>query len=338
VVAITNPFERKPAATSPDSGAPTATATVTRGPFTSETGVSGTLGYAGTYHVVNQATGRITWLPSVGSVVRQGKPLYKVAGSSVVLLYGKVPLYRALSTGKTGADVKELNAALVALGYTSDYYVSRTSSYFGSATAYALKKFQKHFGMTQTGKLAPSAVVFVPYSEVRIVSRSGQLGAVAPGGSVMEVSSTIRQVTVALSADLQSQVKVGDKVNITLPLGETTPGVVSSVGNVATQPSSGGTATVSVKIRPLKSKATGQLDKAPVQVSIVTASVKDALSVPINALLALAGGGYAVEVVEADGRRHLVGVTVGLFDDNAGTVQVTGTGLQAGQKVVIPAT
>ena len=78
-------------------------------------------------------------------------------------------------------------------------------------------------------------------------------------------------------------------------------------------------------------------------VSITTASVSDTLVVPVDALLALAGGnaagsaGYAIEVVE--GRVHrLQAVSLGLFDDAEGLVQVSGRGLSAGQRVVVPAT
>jgi hypothetical protein len=59
--------------------------------------------------------------------------------------------------------------------------------------------------------------------------------------------------------------------------------------------------------------------------------------VPVNALLALASGGYAVEMVDADGTHRLVAVSVGLFDDAEGLVQVSGRGLAAGQRVVVPA-
>ena len=57
--------------------------------------------------------------------------------------------------------------------------------------------------------------------------------------------------------------------------------------------------------------------------------------VPVNALLAQPGGGYAVEVNGSHGH-HLVSVTLGLFDDAAGLVQVTGTRLLPGQRVVVP--
>jgi hypothetical protein len=56
----------------------------------------------------------------------------------------------------------------------------------------------------------------------------------------------------------------------------------------------------------------------------------------VDALLALAGGGYAVEAVGAGGVHHLVGVTLGLFDDADGLVQVSGPGIFAGQQVVVP--
>jgi hypothetical protein len=129
-------------------------------------------------------------------------------------------------------------------------------------------------------------------------------------------------------------------VTITLPDNQTTPGVVSSIGTVATTPSgaNGGstTPTVTVDITPSDPAATGSLDQAPVQVAITTASVPSALVVPVNALLSLASGGYAVEAVSAGGVHHLVPVSLGLFDDADGLVQVSGSGLASGQHIVVP--
>ena len=74
------------------------------------------------------------------------------------------------------------------------------------------------------------------------------------------------------------------------------------------------------------------------QVGITTSSVHGALVVPVTALLAQASGGYSVEVLGAGAGagNHLVPVSLGLFDDADGLVQVTGPGLAAGQKVVAP--
>jgi hypothetical protein len=183
--------------------------------------------------------------------------------------------------------------------------------------------------------------VFLP-TAARITNVSGTLGGPAqPGQSLLKATSTDHQVTINLDAARQGQVKVGDQVIVTLPNQKTTPGVVSSVGTVATTPP-GGTGdskpTIPVTVTPTDQAAVGTLDQAPVQVSITTASVKDALVVPVTALLAQAGGGYAVEVVDPTGLHHLVPVTLGLFDDNQGLVQVTGSGLTVGQNVVVPTT
>jgi len=174
---------------------------------------------------------------------------------------------------------------------------------------------------------------------IRVTSIPATLGGPA-GGAIIQASGTARLVKVNVDATQQANIKVGDQVTITLPDNSTTAGVVSTVGTVATAPASqgnggGGSPTVEVDITPTNQAATGTLDQAPVQVSIITASVPNALVVPVNALLALTGGGYAVEVVAATGAHKLVGVQLGLFDDSSGLVQVTGTALRPGDRVVV---
>jgi multidrug efflux pump subunit AcrA (membrane-fusion protein) len=134
-------------------------------------------------------------------------------------------------------------------------------------------------------------------------------------------------------------VAVGDRVTITLPDNETTPGVIASVGTVAAAPASGNSSTsptITVLVDPTDPAATGSWDQAPVNVTITTGSVTNALVVPVDALLAQVSGRYAVEAVGANGTRRLVPITLGLFDDADGLVQVSGSGLTAGQHVVVP--
>ncbi|MBT2508367.1 peptidoglycan-binding protein [Streptomyces sp. ISL-98] len=335
-IVVTDPFggEAKDPLTKPT--ARTGLAKVTKGTLAARTQENGTLGYAGDYKVVNKAGGTVTKLPGAGTVVRQGKVLYRVDGKPVLFLYGAyVPVYRALEWNMEGADVQQLNAALVALGYATKDEIDPDSDYFSWQTYYALKEMQDEVGLKETGKLPLGQAVFLSAKEIRVTKVSAvRGGAAAPGAVVLEASSTQRQVTVALNASQQSDVAIGDKVTISLPNGKTTDGVVSSVGKIATK--SDDSMTISVEIKPSNPKATGQLDQAPVQVSIVTDTVKDVLSVPVNALLALAGGGYAVEVVGADDAHRLIPVTAGLFDDSAGMVEVKGDGLKVGQKIVVP--
>ncbi len=314
------------------------------------------------YPVINQARGTYTTLPTLGQVIRQGHILYRVDERPVVLLYGSTPAYRTLSAGATGPDVAELNTDLVALGYATASQLGPASASFGSATTTAVEKLQAALGVTQTGALTLGQAVFEP-TALRVTTVAAQPGGSAQTGeTVLQGTSTTREVQVALDASQETSVAVGDKVSITLPNNRTTPGVVSSVGTVATCPSGSGsgsssaapgtdtcppagsgnstTPTIAVGVTPSDPAATGTWDQAPVQVGITTASVADAVVVPVTALLGEPGGGYAVEVVGAGiGRSNrLVPVSLGLFDDADGLVQVSGSGLAAGERVVVAST
>ena len=160
------------------------------------------------------------------------------------------------------------------------------------------------------------------------------VGAGAMAGPVLSATWVTRQVSIQLDTGLEGQVAVGDRVSITLPDNQTTPGRITYVSSVASNGQNG--PTFAVDAVPTDPAATGNLDQAPVNVSITTASASNVLVVPVDALLALSGGGYALEVVGAAGQHSLEPVTTGLFDDADGLVQVSGSGLAAGQRVVVP--
>jgi peptidoglycan hydrolase-like protein with peptidoglycan-binding domain len=326
----------------------TSTALVTRRTLVSQTQVSATLADAGSYSVVNQALGTLTGLPAVGKVVRQGRALYQVDGEPVVLLHGNVPAWRALSAGMTGTDVRELNTALVRLGYTSAVALGPRAGwdYFGAGTASALERFQAHLGITSpTGSLALGQAVFLP-SAVKITAWATAVapGVAATAGAVlMTATSDSPVVTIALDTAQQAEVSAGDTVSVTLPRGNTTPGVVTSIGTVATTNATTHTTTITVVVALRHPAQVRHLSSAPVTVSITTGVVRNALVVPVTALLAQpargageAGGGYAVEVAGAGGH-HLVPVSAGMIDNATGLVQVTSRGLAVGQRVVVPA-
>jgi hypothetical protein len=338
---ITDPFAGSSPTSSgvADNADPTSLAAVARQSLASQTQVAATLGYAGSFSAVDQAQGTFTSLPAVGQVIAQGQVLYEVDGQPAVLLYGATPAYRSLSEGASGPDVEELNDDLVALGEYSTGEAAPTSDTFDAATEYGVEKLQAALGVTQSGTLALGQAVFLP-TAARITAVTANLGAPAQAGQpVLSATSTTRQVSIALDADQQSEVAVGDHVTVTLPSNQTTPGVISSVGTVAATASSTSSSTsptVTVLVNLTDPAATGSGDQVPVEVSITTGSVSNALVAPVDALLALSGGGYAVEVAEAHGVHQLVPVSLGLFDDADGLVQVIGQGLSVGQKVVVP--
>jgi multidrug efflux pump subunit AcrA (membrane-fusion protein) len=145
-----------------------------------------------------------------------------------------------------------------------------------------------------------------------------------------------RQIQIQLDPSLQGQVRAGEAITITLPNDRTTPGRITDVSSVATPGQNGSPATIAVDAVPTDPASIGRLDQAPVNVSITTGSVRDALVVPVDALLSLQSGGYAVEEVASNGAHHLEAVNTGLFDDADGLVQVTGPQLRPGQRVVVP--
>ncbi|HEY4028634.1 MAG TPA: peptidoglycan-binding domain-containing protein [Candidatus Dormibacteraeota bacterium] len=285
----------------------------------------------------------VTWLPGVGDVVDRGQPVYRANGVPITLLFGDEPLSRQLAQSVSGHDVQELEQNLLALGYAGSGNLQADGTFTAADTA-AVKRWQQALGVPVTGVVDVGDVVVLS-GAARVTHLQVAVGAaVSSGAQILSASSTARQVVVQLDAARQSQVRVGDQVTVVLPNQKTTAGTVAAVGRVATQPSPGATGqgssstpTVEVDVTPGDPAATGTIDQAPVQVSITTATVADALVVPVTALLAQPGGEYAVEVAGTQGSGdRLLPVTLGLFDDADGLVQVSGPGLAAGLRVVVP--
>jgi multidrug efflux pump subunit AcrA (membrane-fusion protein) len=321
------------------------TATVERGKLSDMVSQYGTLTYrarsdGSPYSVFNQASGTYTKLPDAGDNVDCGAVLYRVNDHPVLLLCGSTPAYRSLSQGAGGPDVTELNANLVHLGYATRAKLDPSSGHFGSGTASALEKLQSKLGENQTGSLQLGQAIFLPES-VRIATVTGRLGGTAqPGAHVLDATSGTLEVQLALDPSQQDEVKRGDRAQIILPGNTSVTGKVDRLGKVAQIPAGqnngAGAATIPAYISlddPAKAR---RLDKAPVQVEITTKGVENALSVPVTAIVGKSGGGFAVEVVRADGRRELVAVKLGLFDTAGGRVQVVQGALRQGDRVVVP--
>jgi peptidoglycan hydrolase-like protein with peptidoglycan-binding domain len=293
------------------------------------------------YPVINQARGVYTSLPDNGDKVDCGGVLYRVDDKPVVLLCGTVPAYRGLHMGVKGRDVRQLNRNLHQLGYDADAHVriDPGDNDFTSKTKQALRVLQRNKGVSVTGGLEIDDAVFLPVA-VRIAKVTGQVGGSAgPGAPVLSATSDTLHVQVALDPSQQGEVKKGDRAQITLPGNTPVTGRVAGFGRVAQAPagqdSKAADATIPTFISLDDPAKAGGLDKAPVQVDITTKGVESALSVPVTALVGKSGGGFAVEVVRAGGRRELVAVELGLFDTANGRVQVEGE-LDEGDLVVVP--
>ncbi len=315
-----------------------------------------------------------TALPEVGDVIKEGQSLYSVSNEPVPLLYGSIAAYRAFYVGMSdGADVGELTQDLISLG---DGVGLGQSNNYSLATATAVERWQRAFGLPVTGQILLGEVVFEP-GPIRVTSVTPSVGSSVAGaggggaagsggggggGTVLTATSTTPIVTLDLDVSQEYLVKPGDGVSIVLPDGTSTVGGrIETVGNVATCPSGGGTGTgtgatngsstaagslcssggsgsssdptVPITVTLDRTPTLATLDEAPVNVNITTQKAPNVLAVPVNALLALQGGGYGVDVVTGE-TSHLVGVTTGLYSDNL--VQVSGSGISVGARVEVP--
>jgi peptidoglycan hydrolase-like protein with peptidoglycan-binding domain len=325
---------------------PANTAEVEKGRLSAVVSQDGTLTYrarpdGSPYSVINRARGTYTELPESGDEVGCGGVLYRVDDKPVVLLCGPVPAYRDLHTGDAGQDVRQLNRNLHRLGYDADahVHVEPGDRDFTSETEEALEVLQHDEGLPVTGALGLGDAVFLP-EPVRIAKVAGALGGAArPDAPVLNATSDKLHVQVALDPSQQGEVERGDRARITLPGNRPVSGRVEGFGRVAQAPagpdSRAADATLPTYIGLDDVARARGLDRAPVGVDITTKGVENALSVPVTALVGRSGGGFAVEVVRAGGRRELVAVQLGLFDTGGGRVQVEGD-LREGDRVVVP--
>jgi peptidoglycan hydrolase-like protein with peptidoglycan-binding domain len=323
---------------------PANTAKVERGKLSDRVSQAGILTFrarsdGSPYTAINEAHGIYTKLPVEGDKVNCGDVLYRVDDDPVLLLCGTVPAYRDLDAGDTGKDVRQLNRNLHELGYDADADIDPDDIDFTWRTEAALEKLQDDKGFAETGELDIGDAVFLPKS-ARISTVTVKLGGSAqPGGQVAQATSDTLEVQVDLEASQQGEVKKGDRAQITLPGNRSVKGRVDRLGRVAQAPAGpnagAGDATIAAYIRLDDPGRARGLDKAPVEVDVTTKGVKSALSVPVTALVGKSGGGFAVEVVRAGGRRELVAVELGLFDTTDGRVAVEGD-IHAGDRVVVP--
>lgn len=283
-----------------------------------------------------RSAGTLTAVPAATSEPAPGDVLFRVDTSPVVLLGGSFPVWRDLSQGAKGEDVLQLERNLADLGYFSRV----PDEEFLEPTTEAVKKWQKAIGVSETGVVSQSSIVFVP-EPARVGSTSTALGAVVDASTVVAALTT-RMPSVAVKVPLAKQAlaTVGSSVTVTLTDGRTTSGSISSVGQPvaeAGKQSDSGGQSVSDRFVPIEIALTdlaqlGAVQEGPVAVDLVGERHENVLAVPVDALLAQPGGGFAVEVVTDGATRSTVPVTTGLYED--ALVEVSGEGLAEGTTVV----
>jgi hypothetical protein len=351
-----------------------ATAEVVRTDLSDYWTESGTVGYRKQRTLRGVAPGVLTWLPRSGSTISRGETLYRAGDRPVTLFYGSSPMFRDIGTvGLVGRDVKVLADNLRALGYRigpqpapgtritvqngpapaandqgkdapgtdrksgesdeSGAYqtvVTSEDAVFTRSLKDAVRRWQAAGTVRPANGTVTLGDVLVLSGAVRVGAAAAQLGDDATG-NLMAISDRAKAVSVEIDASRADDLRAGQPVRITLPDSSHTNGTISSVSsNVRADAADGGDQgpQVQVVIAVTKASKIRNISSAAVDVRFTGTTRRDVLAVPVGALLALSGGGYGVQVSGG----ALTAVKVGLFAD--GMVQITGTGITAGTRVV----
>ncbi|MGO4104231.1 peptidoglycan-binding protein [Leifsonia sp. YAF41] len=305
------------------------TVNVSRGDLIERVRVKGTLAFAGTHELGTTLGGTVTAVTDAGATVGQGGELFRIDDQPVLLFLGSLPMWRALSLGvEDGRDVLQLEQNLAALGF----FEREPDEEFAQSTATAIEKWQKSLGLEKTGAIEPGRIVFGA-APVRIAERKAAIGDAA-GPAIVSVSDTEKRVSGFIAPNLKEVAAVGSAVSVMLPDGTAVPGTITTVGAPVEKDDGMGGKSLKLPIT-ISLDDPAQADAfSDVSVSLTLALTKsaDALLVPVLALLAQPGGGFAVETLKGT-NSTIVPVELGAFAD--GMVEIVSGKLVEGAAVVV---
>lgn len=238
-----------------------------------------------------------------------------------------------LSTGDSmaGADVAQLETALVALGHDAAGTLVADDVY-DATTAAAIAEFQTAIGQAPDGVVNLGEIVFTAGPLLISEALTSVGSTVSDGDPILAVAAAEQVVRMQIPAGDQGLVDVGNAVTVILPGFEEAPATIVSIDPTATVDNNGDVvfdATVALD----NSDVAVGLNEAPVTIDVVGDTAAGVLAVPVTALIALSEGGYAVEVQTSTGFQ-LVAVDPGFFAD--GLVAINSDGIAAGDMVTLP--
>ena len=273
--------------------------------------------------------------------------------SASLLMFGELSAWRDMKEGiAPGEDINQLKLNLIALGYGTNETLEMDST-FGSNTTEAIMKLQSDLNLISSGEINFGEITFVSgTSMVNFSSTLPNIGGkintgtelfsltpieristqISSNGAINISSKSLQKVEIQVDVADQNLVVKGSEVEIELPDESIIVGVVDEVGSFAIVPQDGDPfleVSIAVEGSTEYFKWTG----AVVTVNATKELAKGVLASPVNGLLALLSGGYALEIVTETGT-ILVPVETGIYAD--GWVEINGSGLQPGTEIVVP--
>ena len=298
------------------------------------------------------AGGAIIAITAPGITVTTGTVLFWQGGYPVVAIEGDASttpaLTRELSTSAdNGVDIRLFEAMLVAGGFDDGTMV--IDDEFDDATAGAVQRWWASLGLDSAAIPVEPADVTVPAGSFVVVPGGLFTGTALVTDGTTPIGDAVVMGLTAAAREVTTSAPIGDEtfalgatIDVEFPDGTVSTGTVVSVGTVAVNadgvPGSTPTVPITLQVADIPSSV-DDFVQIPVTLRVVSEQEIDAFVVPVSALVALAEGGYALEVVggnSADGSQltNLIAVEPGLFAD--GFVSITGDQVSDGLHVVVP--
>lgn len=273
--------------------APTAAAvvSVSHESFADQRPVKVTFGSAGSPALVAPMAGRITASGCrEGRDLRSGTAPFDVAGEPLIALATTVPLWRDLSSGTRGEDVRAVQKELRRLGYDVD-----VDARWGGQSAAAWKLLETRSGATRPdGVVEQARVLWLPARELAAAACPAVLGdEVAVGGTLVTLAATANEVKLS---DAPDDLVAGDRVLVIgaarIPLGSDL-----ALDDAARQ------AALATR-EAQRALASGDPGVEPAVAGVLAlAAPIEATAVPASSILATAGGSC---VFDPSGAAHAV--------------------------------
>ena len=309
-----------------------------------------------TYAQISQATYSLENAQAVLETALANRRELTESSLATVLMFGDVPMWRELREGiSAGHDVAQLKQNLLLLGYGSVGYFNVDQN-FDTSTSDAVNRMQVDLGLAATGRIGFGDVVFLPgpafieytsdITDIGIdVNPNTELATLTPtekievaigsNGDISTVSESLQRVRTSIEVADQDLIDIGTKVEVELPDESLITGTINEIASVAVIPTGNQASDPYLEVYVSIDGDTGlpEWTGAPVTVSVTKSLAENVLTAPVASLLALLGGGYAVELPDTNPPR-LIPVELGVYAD--GWVELNGPGLEVGTEVLVP--
>lgn len=309
------------------------TVTVSRQTLSQTESFDATIGHGVPLALPIDAQGTVTWAPEKDQVLSPGDAAVRINNRPVILVEGSVPLYRELrrvgsserdEAGKklglqTGFDVAQLQAFLLVEGFDDDGRLEVDGT-FGASTESAVEDWQESVGHPATGRVDRTQIIFID-SEVRV----DETPIVGQPFGALTVTTPAQTVTGTIKSAQRSFFTEGTAIEVDAD-GHTLAGTVTGV---TPEPAEDGTTRFKIEVTVDGTQIPEGVES--VEVSATKTVADDVLTVPVRALLALAEGGWAVEVPTETGT-ELRRVELGEIVDTTAAI----SGVEEGTIVVVP--